>query len=73
MKCILHIGTEKTGTTLLQNWLYDNKEKLSQVGIYLMGWPALQINYILFPGISNFYLSIISIIFVSFYVFLATN
>ena len=35
MKCILHIGTEKTGTTLLQNWLYDNKEKLSQVGIYL--------------------------------------
>ena len=35
MKCILHIGTEKTGTTVLQNWLYDNKEKLSQVGIYL--------------------------------------
>lgn len=35
MKCILHIGTEKTGTTLLQDWLYDNKEVLNINGIYL--------------------------------------
>ena len=31
--------------------------------------PALQINYILFPGISNFTLSIFSIIFASSYAF----
>ncbi len=35
MKCYLHIGTEKTGTTLLQNWLYDNREELSTIGVYL--------------------------------------
>lgn len=35
MKCILHIGTEKTGTTILQDWLYDNKVELSKVGVYL--------------------------------------
>ena len=35
MKCILHIGTEKTGTTLLQDWLYDNQEELSRARVYL--------------------------------------
>ena len=35
MKCILHIGTEKTGTTLLQEWLYHNITSLSKCGIYL--------------------------------------
>jgi len=35
MKCILHIGTEKTGTTILQDWMYDNQAELSKVGIYL--------------------------------------
>lgn len=35
MKCILHIGTEKTGTTILQNWLYSNKNVLSDNGVYL--------------------------------------
>jgi hypothetical protein len=35
MKCLLHIGTEKTGTTVLQDWLYDNKAQLSRVGVYL--------------------------------------
>lgn len=35
MKCILHIGTEKTGTTLLQEWLYDNRQALSAQGIAL--------------------------------------
>jgi hypothetical protein len=35
MHCILHIGTEKTGTTLIQNWLYENKDALSAQGIGL--------------------------------------
>ncbi|MGE0233281.1 MAG: hypothetical protein AB7S46_15995 [Flavobacteriaceae bacterium] len=35
MKAVLHIGTEKTGTTLLQNWLYANRANLYQKGIYL--------------------------------------
>ena len=35
MKCFLHIGTEKTGTSLLQDWLYDNYAELSRVGVYL--------------------------------------
>lgn len=35
MKCILHIGTEKTGTTILQDWLYDNQAELSKVGVCL--------------------------------------
>lgn len=35
MKCVLHIGTEKTGTTLLQDWLYDNQMQLGEMGIYL--------------------------------------
>lgn len=35
MKCILHIGTEKTATTTLQDWLYDNQTELSKLGVYL--------------------------------------
>lgn len=35
MKLVLHIGTEKTGTTLLQDWLYRNQENLSRSGFYL--------------------------------------
>lgn len=35
MKCILHIGTEKTGTTLIQNWLYENEQALSLQGVGL--------------------------------------
>ena len=35
MKCILHIGTEKTGTTLIQNWLYENSDALSVQGVGL--------------------------------------
>ena len=34
-KLYLHIGTEKTGTTLLQEWLYTNKKKKRKNGIYL--------------------------------------
>ena len=47
-KLYLHIGTEKTGTTLLQEWLYTNKKNLSKNGIYLpnqLGEP----NNILLP------------------------
>ena len=33
--CVLHIGTEKTATTLLQEWLYANKAELSSQGIFL--------------------------------------
>ena len=35
MDCILHIGTEKTATTLLQGWLYANKAQLSSQGVFL--------------------------------------
>lgn len=35
MKLLLHIGTEKTGTTLLQDWLYANKAALSAQGVLL--------------------------------------
>jgi ubiquinone/menaquinone biosynthesis C-methylase UbiE len=35
MKLVLHIGTEKTGTTLLQDWLYANKAALSEQGVFL--------------------------------------
>lgn len=35
MNLVLHIGTEKTGTTLLQNWVYSNREYLSGQGIFL--------------------------------------
>lgn len=35
MECYLHIGTAKTGTTVLQNWLYSNEKVLNQNGIYL--------------------------------------
>lgn len=35
MKCVLHIGTEKTGSTVLQDWLYDVEGQLSEQGVYL--------------------------------------
>jgi len=35
MRCLLHIGTEKTGTTLLQDWLYANRAALSDRGVCL--------------------------------------
>lgn len=42
MRCVLHIGTEKTATTFLQNWLYENEAALSKQGVALsrvMGIP----------------------------------
>ncbi|RFU12435.1 hypothetical protein DZD18_12040 [Rhodobacteraceae bacterium W635] len=35
MNLVLHIGTEKTGTTFLQSWLYNNRQALSENGIFL--------------------------------------
>ncbi len=34
MKCLLHIGTEKTGTTALQACLHDSRDALSAMGIH---------------------------------------
>lgn len=34
MRLILHIGTEKTGTTALQNWLHQNDAALRDAGIH---------------------------------------
>lgn len=42
MRCILHIGTEKTATTLIQKWLYENYDNLSEQGVALTkecGYP----------------------------------
>lgn len=35
MRCYLHIGTEKTGTSVLQEWLYFNRRSLSRAGYFL--------------------------------------
>ena len=48
MRGILHIGTEKTGSTLLQKWLYSNQKKLSNQGIYLSNILGIP-NNIYFP------------------------
>ncbi len=36
MKCILHIGTEKTGTTSIQEYLYTNQDILMKNGYYFL-------------------------------------
>lgn len=35
MRCVLHIGLEKTGTTYIQNSLYENASELYADGVYL--------------------------------------
>lgn len=35
MKLILHIGTEKTGTTSIQTYLYENRDLLIESGFYI--------------------------------------
>lgn len=40
MKAIVHIGTEKTGTTTIQNFLYQNRRKLKSAGYYFMQSPG---------------------------------
>jgi len=37
MHCIIHAGLPKTGSTLLQLWLSDNRKNLTQQGIYYSG------------------------------------
>ena len=32
MKCYLHIGTEKTGTTTIQSFLLRNERRLNRIG-----------------------------------------
>ena len=42
MKCFLHIGTEKTATTTLQNFLHLNRDKFAKYGFLLpknAGYP----------------------------------
>ena len=45
MRGILHIGTEKTGSTLLQKWLYSNQKNLSNQGIYLSNILGIPNNF----------------------------
>ncbi len=40
MKLVLHIGTEKTGTTSFQVWVQDNRDILRSEGV----WPAQTLN-----------------------------
>lgn len=47
MRCILHIGTEKTATTLLQEWLYHNFDQLSAQGVALTKSAGFQNNRML--------------------------
>lgn len=44
MDCILHIGTEKTGSTSLQNFLGDNTASLSANGFYVAWEPGEEAN-----------------------------
>jgi hypothetical protein len=42
LRCVLHIGTEKTATTLIQEWLYANCDQLSSQAVALTkasGYP----------------------------------
>lgn len=36
LRCVLHIGTEKTGTTFIQNCLHRNVEALRKEGFYVL-------------------------------------
>lgn len=35
MKCILHIGTEKTGTTAIQEWMHVNRSIFLRQGVFI--------------------------------------
>lgn len=39
-RCILHVGTMKTGTSTIQQWLSDNRKPLAEVGWTYAGWPC---------------------------------
>jgi hypothetical protein len=36
--CILHIGWHKTGTTTLQQFSYQNRDKLAAIGVHYPDW-----------------------------------
>ena len=39
MKAVLHIGTEKTGTSYIQEFLYTNRKSLASLGFGLLQSP----------------------------------
>jgi len=41
MEIIVHIGTEKTGTTTLQQLLHDNRNRLAESGFHFLKSPGL--------------------------------
>jgi len=47
LKVIVHIGTEKTGTTSIQAFLYKNRKKLKDAGYYFIQSAGQQNNRIL--------------------------
>lgn len=47
MKAIVHIGTEKTGTTSIQGFLYQNRKKFKDAGYYFIQSAGQQNNRIL--------------------------
>lgn len=51
MICYLHIGTEKTGTTSIQNWLYTNKVILENNEIFLSNFLSINNN----RSLANFF------------------
>lgn len=38
-KCVLHLGTMKTGTTSIQSWLKQNRQNLKRDSWVYPGWP----------------------------------
>ena len=44
MKAIIHIGTEKTGTTTIQEFLHLNRSKLANQGVAYLQSPGLRNN-----------------------------
>lgn len=47
INCYLHIGTEKTGTTSIQNFLFYNKNALSKNGVYISDKFGTITNYLI--------------------------
>ena len=59
MHLVLHIGMEKTGTTLLQRWLYHNLQQLSLQRIFLSdvlndGFANRKLVSFFLPGLDDF-------------------
>lgn len=39
-RCVLHVGTMKTGTSTIQSWLGENRKALEEAGWIYPGWPC---------------------------------